>query len=110
MATGGGDGRVQQLEHETWALDYVCREWGRKLDEAQKRIEELEAEAEGDPDAEPVCKYKSCPEEQHELAERQKRTRWLDYAAGLAQGLTTVGVIWLLIQAVFPEAPLPPPP
>ncbi len=58
------------------------------------KIEELSEAADGERD----CKYKSCPEEQAELKEQMKRTRWIDYAGGLGQGLTSVGVIWLLYQ------------
>lgn len=61
------------------------------IDELRKTIDAL-AEADSQ---DRRCKYEPCPEGEH--AEKT-RGKILDYGAGLAQGLTTVGVIWLLYQ------------
>ncbi len=36
------------------------------------------------------CKFQPCPDP------HPQRTKWIDYAVGLAQGLTSLAVIWLL--------------
>ncbi len=88
---------LKDLEAQNKSLDHVAREWAKLLDERDARIQELEAET--DTETEPVCKYKTCPEEQREAELRVPlREKVLTWAAGIAQGFTAGAVIWLLYQ------------
>ncbi len=72
-------------------IEYMEETEAAAVDAADKIIASLG----DDDDDEPICKYKTCPEEMQEF---ERKTKWLDWVAGLSHGLMGVAVVWLLWQ------------